>query len=75
MKKKENVNRVKEAEDLQDSSDDEYCFMVSVGHAKEESVNGITKQPFKKKILAGMKVEGQSIRFQLDSGERSMEHK
>ena len=27
------------------------------------------------KILAGMKVEGQSIRFQLDSGERSMEHK
>ena len=67
-KKKENVNRVKEAEDLQDSSDDEYCFMVSVGHAKEESVNAITKQPFKTKILARMKVEGQSIRFQVDSG-------
>lgn len=51
-KKKETVNHVKETEDLQNSSDDEYCFIVLLKHSKEECINAVHEQPCKAKILA-----------------------
>jgi hypothetical protein len=66
-RKSEDIKYVKETKDPQNSSDDEYCFMVSTENSNE-SVKQTAKQPFRKKIFATMKLAGQSIRFQVDSG-------
>ena len=65
--KKERIHQVGNPAESQDSSEEEYCFMLSL-EGSEEHVNNVDSSPFKSKIFATMTVGGQPVRFQVDSG-------
>ena len=65
--KKRGKNTLGTSPELQDSSDKEYCFTLTF-EGSEEHVNNVDSSYFKSKIFAKMKVGGQPVRFQVDSG-------
>ena len=65
--RKERIHQFGTSPESQDSSDEEYCFTLTL-KGSEEYVNNLDSSSFKSKIFATMKVGGQPVRFQVDSG-------
>ena len=65
--RKERIHQFGTSPESQDSSDEEYCFTLTL-EGSEEYVNNLDSSSFKSKIFATMKVGGQPVRFQVDSG-------
>ncbi|XP_015759420.1 PREDICTED: uncharacterized protein LOC107338702 [Acropora digitifera] len=65
--RKERIHQFGTSPESQDSSDEEYCFTLTL-EGSEEYVNNLDSSSFKSKIFATMKVGSQPVRFQVDSG-------
>ena len=51
-----------------DSSDEGYCFTISLENLEEQSVNNVDSQPIKSQMFQRWRSKGQPVRFQVDSG-------
>ena len=65
--RKERIHQLGTSPESQDSSDEEYCFILSL-EGSEDHVNNVDSSSFKSKIFTTMTVGGQPVRFQVDSG-------
>ena len=67
-RRKEQIHRVQDPKTLQDSSDEEYWFTISLENLEEQSVHNVDRLPIKLKIFATMEIKGHPVCFQVDSG-------